>query len=142
MNRKAFRQLLQKYLDDTCTSEERKIVDQWYHLIDKDYTPLSAEKLKEIEDRLWAKVQGSTTRHTTGTDRKKTTISWWKYSAAASFVGIILFGSLWFYNSKHVRPATSMVSATDNKGYLNETNSTKTPKQIQLEDGSSVIIYP
>jgi ferric-dicitrate binding protein FerR (iron transport regulator) len=142
MNRKAFRQLLKKYLDDSCTSEERKIVDQWYHLIDKDYTTLSTEKLNEIEDRLWAKVQGATTGYMTGAYRKKTTIIWWKYSAAASFVGIVLFGSLWLYNNKHVVSATSIVSAKGNKGYLNETNSTKTPKKIQLEDGSSVIIYP
>ena len=142
MNRKAFRKLLQKYLDDSCTSEERKIVDQWYELIGREYTPLSSEKINEIEDRLWAKVQGSITGHRPGAYQKKTTIIRWKYSLAASFAGIILISSLLFYNNKHVVAATSMVSAKANEGYLNQTNSTKNPKKIQLEDGSSVIIYP
>ena len=103
MNRKAFRQLLKKYLDGSCTSEERKIVDQWYDLIGKDYTPLSSEKLNEIEERLWAKMQGSIAGYMPGPYRKKTIIIRWKYSlAAACFVGIILIGSLWFYNMKAV----------------------------------------
>ena len=139
MNRKAFRQLLKKYLDDTCTSAERKIVDQWYDLIGKDYTPLSSDKLNEIEDRLWAKVQGSITP---GIYPEKTKIIRWQYSLAASFLGIVLIGSLWFYNNQEVVPATSMVSAKESEGYLNETNGTKNPKEIQLEDGSSVILHP
>ena len=142
MNRKAFRELLKKYLDDSCTSEERKIVDQWYELIGKDYAPLSSERLNEIEDRLWAKVQGSITGDIPNVYRKKPIIIRWQYSLVASFVGIILIGSLWFYNNKQVISATSMVSAKANEGYLNETNSTKSPKKLQLEDGSTVIIYP
>jgi hypothetical protein len=142
MNRKAFRQLLKKYLDDSCTSEERKIVDHWYDLVGKDYTPLSSEKLDEIEDRLWAKVKGSITGHIPNIYPKKSIIIRWQYILAAIFVGIILIGSLLFYNNKQVIPTESIVSAKANEGYLNETNSTKNPKKIQLEDGSVVIISP
>lgn len=138
MNRKAFRQLLKKYSDDSCTLEERKIVDQWYDLIGKDYTAISSEELNEIEDRLWAKLQGSTT----GAYRKKTIIIRWKYTLAASVLVIMFISLLRFYNNQHAISPTSMVDAKANEGYLEETNSTKNSKQIQLEDGSFVLIYP
>lgn len=105
MNRKASRQLLKKYLDDSCTTEERRIVDQWYELLDNGYTTLSSGELKEIEDRLWEKVQLSTFNVTGQTHHKKANFIRWRYSMAASILGMLLIGLLWFYNKKgHSNP--------------------------------------
>ena len=33
MNRKAFYHLLKRYVENDCTEEERKLVEQWYELL-------------------------------------------------------------------------------------------------------------
>ena len=57
MHRKAFRQLLRRYLDNSCTDEERRIIDQWYELLDNEQAPFSNEEVTEVEKRLWHKIQ-------------------------------------------------------------------------------------
>jgi hypothetical protein len=96
MHRNAFRQLLKRYLDNSCTDEERRIIEQWYEVLDNEQAPLSNEEVIEIEKRLWHKIQSVTTYESSAaTPFKNHKNNWWKYTVAASFIGVIvLFGSL------------------------------------------------
>jgi len=100
MNRKAFRQLLKRYLDNSCTDEERRIIDQWYELLDSEHAPLSNEEVTEVEKRLWHKIQSVTTNESAAVfPFKNHKNNWWKYAVAASFIGVVvLVGSLTFQN--------------------------------------------
>lgn len=143
MNRKAFRQLLKRYLDNSCTEDERRIVDQWYGLLDNGNYSLSDQEINEVEDRLWNKIQSATFNNTVDEPQRKQKIIWWKYAAAAGFIGVaLLIGDNWFQNSRKALSNDSLVMAKVNQGFLEETNYSDTAKSVTLEDGSSVIIYP
>src|SRR5215203_5658265 len=144
MHPKAFRQLLTRYLDNSCTNEERRIIDQWYELLDNEQAPLSNGEITEVEKRLWHKIRSVTINESPAAipfkDQKN---SRWKYAVAASFIGIvILVGSLVFKNKNNRSDTPSLVIAKVNQGFSEEINNSGTIKKIQLEDGSFVSIYP
>lgn len=144
MHRKAFRQLLKRYLDNSCTDEERRIIDQWYELLDNEHTPLSNEDVTEVENRLWHKIKSVTANEGPAViPIKNHKRNWWKYAVAASFIGIvILAGALLFQNKTKKSDTPSLVIAKVNQGFSEEINNTNKIKKIQLEDGSAVSIYP
>jgi len=144
MHRNAFRQLLKRYLDNSCTDEERRIIEQWYEVLDNEQAPLSNEEVIEIEKRLWHKIQSVTTYESSAaTPFKNHKNNWWKYTVAASFIGVIvLFGSLVFNNKNKSSGTPSLVIAKVKQGFSEEINNSGNLKQIQLEDGSFVSIYP
>ena len=144
MNRKAFRQLLKRYLDNSCTDEEIRIVDQWYELLDNEHAPLSNEEVTEVENRLWHKIQSVTTNESFATiPLKNHKNNWWKYVAAASFIGVvILVGGIAFQNKNKSSDTPSLVIAKVSQGFSEEVNSSGSIKKIELEDGSLVSIYP
>ena len=45
MDHKAFRQLLKRYLDNSCTDDEKKIIDQWYELLDNENADINERDL-------------------------------------------------------------------------------------------------
>ena len=56
MSRKAFHQLLKKYIDGKCSDEEKHLIDQWYQLLDdSSLMPVSETEMGNIEERLWNK---------------------------------------------------------------------------------------
>ncbi|WP_315820802.1 hypothetical protein [Paraflavitalea speifideaquila] len=61
MNRRAFYHLLQRYADGNCTDEEKKLVEQWYELLDDDHEPaISQEEVKSTVERLWPVIKEKT----------------------------------------------------------------------------------
>jgi transmembrane sensor len=143
MDHKAFRQLLKRYLDNSCTDDERKIIDQWYELLDNENVDLNEREMDEVESRLWNKLQSASGEKATVIPIKKRSVFSWKYAAAACLLGLVLIsGVLWLRtNAKAPAPGT-LVAAKVNAGFLEEANTGNTPKHIQLEDGSTVSIYP
>lgn len=143
MDRKAFRQLLTRYLDNSSTDEERDIVDQWYKLLDNKYQELSDWEIKDIEDRLWNKIESTTITAVSAGPLKAKKSIWWKYAAAASVVGAVLLSSAIVFQKKRTTTSTeSLVVAKVNDGYLEEINNSSTAKKVKLEDGSTITIYP
>jgi ferric-dicitrate binding protein FerR (iron transport regulator) len=142
MNRKAFRQLLKRYLDNTCTEEEKRIVDQWYELLGNGSPSLSDQEIHEVENRLWNKIQFSTIDGSSSEAFRKQKSYWWKYAAAASFIGVLLVAGILLPHKGKSPSNDSLVTAKVSQGFLEETNEGSEAKNIKLEDGSSVIIYP
>ncbi len=69
MNRKAFYHLLKRYVENDCTDEERKLVEQWYELLgdEEGIDPgLPPEEIKESLERLWPRIQQHTLVADTG----------------------------------------------------------------------------
>lgn len=133
MNKLAFKQILQRYIDGTSTEEEIRLIDQWYELLDNDLPmPQTAQEWKEIEDRLWAKINHIDTT-------PKSVFNWnsfIKYGIAASVV--FLLGVYWLVNF------TNMGSGKipDLAGYTKKYNDTKNDLELHLSDGSRVVLSP
>lgn len=143
MNHKAFRQLLKKYLNNACTKEEIRIIDQWYELLDNGNNTLSDTEFNEIENKLWNKIQPAAVDIVPAVPLRIKKNVWWKYAVAASFIGIVvLIGFTEFQNRKTTTPKESIVMEKVKQGFLEETNNSDTAKNIKLEDGSILTIYP
>lgn len=143
MNHKAFRQLLKRYLDNSCTDDERKIIDQWYELLDNEHVDLSDREMDEVETRLWNKLQSASQEKAVVPIARKRNVFSWKYAAAACLVGLALLTSIIWFRSSGKAPATNaLVAAKVTEGFMEQSNTGSAPKSIQLEDGSSVTIYP
>ncbi len=143
MNHKAFKQLLKSYLDDSCTDEERKIIDQWYELLGNENTDLSAKEMDEVESRLWSKLQTASREKSIVLPERKRFRMTWKYAAAACLTGLVLFSALilWFSNNRQTLTAGTLVDTKMMEGFMEQTNTGSSPRTIQLEDGSMVTIY-
>jgi transmembrane sensor len=143
MNHKAFRQLLKRYLDNSCTDDERKIIDQWYELLDYENVNLSNREMDEVESRLWNKLQAASREKTTVPIATKRRIFSWKYAAAACLLGLVLLsGMLWLRNNGKASATGTLVAAKVTEGFLEQVNTGNDPKELRLEDGSVVTIYP
>jgi ferric-dicitrate binding protein FerR (iron transport regulator) len=143
MNHKAFRQLLKRYLDNSCTDDEKKIIDQWYELLDNENVKLSDREMNEVESRLWNKLQSSAREKANllPVAEKKTYL--WKYAAAACLLAVVsITGMVWFGNKRKTQTGNKLVAARVTQGFLEQSNTGSTPKKLQLEDGSTITIYP
>ena len=59
MGRDSFHQLLQRYLDGQCTPAEERLVDHWYHMLERDDKhEINASNLDVLEDAMWQKIHG------------------------------------------------------------------------------------
>jgi ferric-dicitrate binding protein FerR (iron transport regulator) len=143
MNHKAFRQLLKRYLDNSCTDDERKIIDQWYELLDNGNVDLNDREMNEVESRLWNKLQSDArAKMVVPIDSMQKRFSW-KYAVAASIVGLALLSTiLWLRSSEKTQAADTLVAAKVTEGFLEQANTGNAPQNVQLEDGSSVTLHP
>jgi transmembrane sensor len=143
MNHKAFRQLLKRYLDNSCTDDERKIIDQWYELLDNENIDLNDREMDEVESRLWNKLQAAASEKAVVIPVSRQKHFVWKYAAAACFVGLILLtGVLWFKTKGKEQSTNTLVAAKVTEGFKEQSNTGNAPETIQLEDGSTIIMYP
>jgi transmembrane sensor len=145
MNRKAFYHLLKRYVENDCTEEERKLVEQWYELLgdEEGIDPgLPPEELKESLARLWPKIQQHTLVADTGklvSPPAKIIPVWFRWLSAAVVTGAIITAAWWFLGDKRTQPvhhqeAIAGLHEVKNEKLFNDT--------VHLPDGSLVILEP
>ncbi len=140
MSREAFHQLLQRYLDGNCTSEEKKIVEQWYGLLDKNDLPdIPEESFNEIEQRLWDKVKPESQIVERHVGRKVVRSMWTRISVAAAVVLVALVAGL-FAGYKNDEP--EFLTGNSSSHVVRRVNHTNHRIAVLLEDGSRVVLKP
>ncbi|KAA8481557.1 FecR family protein [Arcticibacter tournemirensis] len=140
MSREAFHQLLQRYLDGNCTSEEKKIVEQWYGLLDKNDLPeVPEESFNEIEQRLWDKVKPESEFVERRAEKKVVRSMWIRISVAAAVVLVTLVAGL-LTRYQNEEPEFLAENALSNLG--EKINHTDHRIAVLLEDGSRVVLKP
>lgn len=143
MDQKAFRHLLKKYLDNSCSSEEKRIIDQWYELLENDPEFPSGEELATTENRLWQQIQSTTTQQEKPLLLKRRGIQRLKYGIAAGFIGILLLsGLIWLLRKNEPSGSFPVVSANRGESWVEIFNDADTVRKIFLEDSSAVVVSP
>lgn len=131
MNKQAFNQLLQRYLNGTCTEQERLMVEQWFEAWkeDRPQSAVSDEEWQHITDRMWSRIMLQTEQPNTPAAPVKPLYSrMWVHIAASVALLIVCFSGWYYFNRT---PAEQFrIANTDSK-----------PKQLLLPDGSKVILY-
>ncbi len=140
MSKVQFKAILERYLQGTCTPQERALVEQWYELLDEDHRVLFPQlSLDDLEDELWEKVKERVS------PPAQTPVLWYKGTAikvAASIV--VLFGlSFWIWQNQQAayKPQITQI-AQDHAHLAHYENDSQQPAQFQLPDGSVVTLSP
>jgi transmembrane sensor len=143
MSRKVFHDLLQRYLDGSCTNEEKKLVEKWYMMLNKENTPvINPFELHLLEDEMWNEIT-SRTREINIDLRADSSIrfSWkTKIGVAAAVVTIMLFSTYFLLTDKE-----SEISFLKNEtgiSKIEKINNSSLPLAVFLEDGSEVVLKP
>jgi transmembrane sensor len=145
MDRKAFHLLLKRYLDGSCSPEERRIIDQWYDLLDHEQSdPLTEIEISEIENRLWNKIRKQKSEDRIISSKTQGALyplrTWMKYIAVAALLAALIAGfRIWIFPSQ---VPDSLISHQVQRGLLEVANHSNGIKLVKLEDGSSVELQP
>ena len=140
MNRRAFYYLLQRYLDGHCTDEEKKLVEQWYELLDDDHDPaITPEEVKASVEKLWPRVQEQTLAQVTPGKlrRMRPYRHWWSVAAVLLLVAL---GAWWWRTG----PTGSIAKegAVKEQGLQTFTNELASNYVVYLPDSSMVVLEP
>ena len=145
MDRIAFRELLIRYVNGTATPEEKALVDHWYEgLYNNNLPSLKQEELDNIEQEMWAHIEqtgnlavGDAPLPATNHYRRRKHIY---YISAAAVVTALVIGAWLFFLSS---PKNFSYEQSRRQNQLSESiNNTTAPQQINLQDGSYVILQP
>ena len=148
MNRKAFHLLLIRYLDGTCTDEERQLVDQWYELLEEEDIPsVPEETLDELEARLWENVRTQIAPppvvEETALEELPVVLPRGrvKWMVAAALLAGLLAGAYYYFGFRN-KSIDSLIGMKVQEGLLKSANHGSSTESIRLEDGSLVLLQP
>jgi transmembrane sensor len=139
VSRQAFHHLLKKYLEGNCSAEERKLVEQWYGLLDKEDLPsVTDTELSAIDDKLWNVVQAKMNeKESVLVENTPVRRLWPRLAVAASIAGLLLvlgYALSW----KKSSPDFFATHASSN--LIQKVNHTEKEMDFVLEDNSTVTL--
>ncbi len=140
MNRKAFHQLLKKYVDGKCSDEEKHLIDHWYQLLDDNaLMPISEQQINNIEEKLWNKINNNISLKNKNAHNKIYSILLKASIAAVVFV-LVGLGVNYLQPAKTIKENFKETAAIKDLQQIK--NETISIKKITLEDGSMVSLQP
>jgi len=145
MTHQEFRSILRKYQQGLCSSDEEKIINEWYDSIGKNVGLDVANPEEEIfERRYWNRINNHIQKSKaleTPSSKQISFIPWRYASAAAVLLGVISFIYL-FTTSQSERSnifsSTNTLKTSKKEVY----NSEIFPTEIILQDGSRITLQP
>ncbi|WP_277236449.1 FecR family protein [Hymenobacter sp. YC55] len=137
--------MLQRYLDNQCTAEERASVERWYARLDEvEAHTLSSQNQEAVEDAIWQRLVHSEVLPSTGGRVIRHPASFWqsaplKWIAALLVVGATL-GVFFSLNLWPNQQEASQVAA--NQGWILRYNQTQQVQTFTLPDSSVITLHP
>ena len=127
--------LLQRYITNTCTEEERRAVDAWYQQLDHEEATLYAFDEQALRDR----IRTSIGEQTPDSGRPAVPLRrWWLLAGGVAASILVVLGLVYLFRSE--KPAGTQVA-----GVLPWVEYTNTKKKIELytlPDQSKVWLHP
>lgn len=147
MGRESFHQLLQRYIDGRCTPAEERLVDHWYHLLERDDKyEISTSNLDALEDAMWQKIHGQVNNSAEATLNGQRFLKsrYVRYlMVAASVALLITVGTIAYFRvvCYPIAPSFTADVAADGNIVVVK-NDTDRRMNIILADESLVELYP
>ena len=146
MSREAFHLLLERYLQNRCTDEEKEIIEKWYGMLDKqDMEDADATQVSALEQKLWDRIHENAIAAEDETPVRKLKphykISKTLITAAAAVIaGFVIITAYIFFKTDSKKPEFMVAAIAD---HINSVaNNTARPMVVSLEDGSTVTLQP
>ncbi len=141
MSRTAFAALLKKYQTGHATEAERRVVEQWYALLDEEPRPLGVQERQDIEERLWRALQQNALRREAPAAKQLTPV--WRRGFFQAGVAAVLTLALAFLIYQSENSAIEVVEpiARQKADPIRVvTNHTNHEMPVVLEDGSKALL--
>lgn len=142
MNREEFSDLLKRYLDNTCTEQEKETINFWYYHFDLKQGADSKEIAEPVmQELIWQQVQSkiNTKNKKAGQANKH---HFWRnrFLQLAIAASVIIIGGLLYYqiNTHNISASLAMLEGTMGS----EVNNTGKVKTVFLQDGSQIDMQP
>jgi transmembrane sensor len=147
MSKTALYNLLGRYLNNTCTTEERQMIDNLLELSEDNniFASYTESDLNAIHSRIWEKIHEKTlltelpSIQTTRPFYKMAIVKW---TVAASLIGAIVFFAIRFSSNNSLADHNDLTATIPQSGMINKTNNTSKAINVLLEDSSTVVIEP
>jgi transmembrane sensor len=136
MSKEAFYSLLERYQQGRCTEEEKRIVEQWYGILDDHELPAISEvELSAIDKRQWDVIEEKIRERKA---RKKVRKMWTTLAWAASIIGILTLAGY-----SITLPSGKPAFISENKtSVIRKENPGKESITLLLPDSSTVVLQP
>lgn len=135
MTSREFDKVLQRYLNDTCTAQEKRMVEEWFAAMGRSREELELpEDAALIKKRLWSQLEEEES------ERRSHRIYWQvgKVAAALLFLAVSAFLLVRYFPAADREASTLPVIA----GMMHVTNLGNEEKKIDLKDGSTIVLKP
>ncbi|UOQ69836.1 FecR family protein [Hymenobacter volaticus] len=145
MTEAEFQNLLQRYLDNQCTAEERASVERWYARLEEvEVQTLRSQNQEAVEDAIWQRLVRSKAIPSQGARVIQHPASFWqsaplKWMAALLVLGAAL-GLLFTSNQWQGVQLSSQVAS--NNGWIIRYNQTSQVQRFVLPDSSAITLHP
>jgi transmembrane sensor len=132
------KEIIERFLHDQCTDEERVAVETWYHAFEKNVDGISNLPENEqfyLENEVFAKIQRKIQPFE---PIEKTNRRTWYLGGIAASILLALSVSVLFFKQQKTELTTSQTS----KGFIEKANETDQELTFELEDGSKITLEP
>jgi transmembrane sensor len=126
-----FDAMLGRYIQDTATEDERRLVEAWFDSMEVDVEDLASETHAQMRERLWANLNPEENR-----------ISVWKKYRAIAASLVVLAVSTFLINRYYIQPSDRDAALTATGKPLKFSNTGVEPQQVSLEDGTAITLQP
>ena len=134
-------ELIDKYLNDTCTPLEREIVQEWYSSFENEPEPLSylsESQQQELNQRMTNQIDRNISSQEASTRKRPAFISYSAMGLAATL--LIVLGLFFFRTAQTDAPKKNGMPAAT--GLLVVHNSSSTLKRQVMPDGTVIWLKP
>lgn len=149
-NRKGFLKLLERYLKNRVTDNEKQMMDIWYDTIQREEeqgqsvladNEIKTQMWRDIRSRMHRKVQGSPQVQASPNDTER---RWWqvRYYQVAAASAILLLSFVFYRAFIHNNTLLSGTPDFAIASMIKESNPSAFVKKILLSDGSRVTLDP
>lgn len=138
MNKAEFRNLLHRYLNNQCSLEECRLVEQLYDLIGDTRTPLEWSDTAHLEAEMWAKIEAETLTNEVQNDpklkRKLLNIRYLAWIGRVAAMVVLIGSMIWWWQINAI--------PQNYKTFREAVNTSNKVMLITTEDGSTISLQP
>ncbi|WP_316820913.1 FecR family protein [Pedobacter gandavensis] len=139
MSREAFHLLLDRYLEGKCTTEEKRVVEEWYAMLDKqELEDISSREINAIEQKLWDRIHTDISISPEHLPEIRNSKIWRWTAVAAAITGFCLITGYLFLKEKVASP--QFITASISNEIKQQVNLDGKPKKVVFDDGSFVVL--
>ncbi|MBC8984289.1 hypothetical protein H9X96_00710 [Pedobacter sp. N36a] len=136
MSREAFHLLLDRYLEGKCTAEEKRVVEEWYGILDKeDLEEINPREITTLEQKLWDRIHTDISEVDEPFPKIPRSRTWLWSGVAAAIIGFCLITGHLFFKEQVASPQF-MTAALSNE-IKKQQNLGQQAQKVIFEDGVS-----